>query len=194
MGKQINQYTKTRQALEVTNFDYLDLDASDDSGATYESAKIEAKDFAAYVGNFLNITTIYSGDGTISGDRTIENSTLVYPSTINLKGVRLEISAELLDDGFAVNTYWGAVRAEMYNSQAANCGIFNLYDTLGKYFEATSSKVGIGGAALNHKLNVKGGDIEIQDQGDGLIVKDISTGSRYRILVDNATIQLEAVL
>ena len=44
MSKQINQYTKTREALEVTNFDLLDLDASDDGGATYESAKIEAKD------------------------------------------------------------------------------------------------------------------------------------------------------
>tara|TARA_B100001094_G_scaffold43950_1_gene38755 strand:- start:1067 stop:3031 length:1965 start_codon:yes stop_codon:yes gene_type:complete len=48
-----------------------------------------------------------------------------------------------------------------------------------------AGNVGIGDNNPASKLTVKGGDIEVEDDGDGLIIKS-PNGTRYRITVDNS--------
>ncbi len=73
MAKQINQYTKTRTSGTVKNDDYLDLDSTEDSGTTFESAKIKVSEFLSYLGGQL--TTLYTGNGTLPSNRQITAST-----------------------------------------------------------------------------------------------------------------------
>lgn len=54
------------------------------------------------------------------------------------------------------------------------------------YVDAGLDKVGIGHAptGASSKLTVDGGDIEVLDQNDGLILKDRTSGTRYRVYID----------
>ena len=53
--------------------------------------------------------------------------------------------------------------------------------------DASSDRVGVGtvAASITSKLTVSGGDIEVIDQTKGVILKDRTSGTRYRVYIDS---------
>jgi hypothetical protein len=99
MAKQINQYTKIRTESSVTLSDLLDFDSTDDSGVSYESAKITVEEFRKYLA--AAIPTLYSDDGQIDAVRNVgmqgfaiefENGTLINKADLNDVGYLLQDS------------------------------------------------------------------------------------------------------
>ena len=89
MGKQTNQYTKTRISGTIKDEDYLDLDSTEDSGLTFESAKLKVSEFIAYL--ITKIPTFFNSDGAISETRNVgmngfsvefENGTIINKAAI----------------------------------------------------------------------------------------------------------------
>ncbi len=73
-NEQINQYTKTRTSGTVASgYDYMDIDSSDDSGVSYESAKMLISEFETYLNGALSFATdnFYTADGSTAGVRTV---------------------------------------------------------------------------------------------------------------------------
>jgi len=76
MGQQINQYTKTRTSGTIQDDDLMDLDSTEDSGSTFESAKLKVSEFITYIRT--KIDTFFTSDGTLTGDRTVSSATFFH--------------------------------------------------------------------------------------------------------------------
>lgn len=118
MGKQINQYTKVRTKFNISVFDLLDFDSTDDNGTTYESAKCTVLDMLAYLQSTL--PTIYGGDGTLAaganGDRNITANSI---ETKTIGGsISVEMSDAVNDYGFLIRDTTQTKRAGLFYSQS----------------------------------------------------------------------------
>ncbi len=137
MAKQINQYTKTRTSGTVKNDDYLDLDSTEDSGTTFESAKIKVSEFLSYLGGQL--TTLYTGNGTLPSNRQITASTFF---TKWLGGdVIVEAVDEISDYGFAVNNSGTTEVARLGVDNATSSGVLEVSEGGGVFFEANDGEI-----------------------------------------------------
>ena len=78
MGKQINQYTKTRTAATIQGDDLLGPDSTEDTGTTFESAKMKVSELLAYIN--ANVDNLYRIDGSLTGSRnvTLDSHTLSF--------------------------------------------------------------------------------------------------------------------
>ena len=99
MAKQINQYTKTRTSLDIADDDLLDLDSTEDSGSTFESAKLKISELVTFLSSA--IPTFFSSDGAITETRNVEmngfsaefeNGTVISKSNLNDVGFILQDS------------------------------------------------------------------------------------------------------
>ena len=114
-------------------------------------------------------------------------------------GSKLEVNGEIDagGDGYLINGYGWATESS---------GVLTLGDWVGQEFSTrimdnnssevlrvTDGKVGIGTISPSSKLEVDGGDIEVDDSASGLILK-YPDGTRYRITVANGgTLSVTAV-
>jgi len=164
MSKQINQYTKTRTSGTVTDDDYLDLDSTEDSGSTFESAKMTMLNFVNYLKT--KILSFYTNNGTLTGERLVtmaSNDAIFHDGNIYVK-------SELSDNGFLLRDSSDVLKGGMtYDVSAASAGLA-LINSGGVYFEAidgdliintddfvvVSAGVGIGIAAPTSRFYVKG--------------------------------------
>jgi len=132
MSKQINQYTKTRTSGTVKDDDLLDFDSTEDSGSTFESAKITVLNFVNYL--ITKIATFYVQDGTLTGDRTVTQSGF----WARFKGgdVISEMSNEFDEHGFIVQAV-GQIEKGRFSYDPVNASsILNLKNNSGDFFEA----------------------------------------------------------
>ena len=99
MAKQINQYTKTRTSGTIQDDDLFDLDSTEDSGSTFESAKLKISELVTYLSSA--IPTFFSSDGAITETRNVEmngfsaefeNGTVISKSNLNDVGFILQDS------------------------------------------------------------------------------------------------------
>ena len=160
MGKQINQYTKTRTKIKTQSDDLIDLDSTEDSGVTFESAKIKVSEFVAYIVAQLPPITMYVVDGTILANRTITALT----RWTKWKGgdVIVEMADAINDYGFAVNDSTSTEKARMGYDQATNSGFLKI-DNNDLY--VNDGFVGIGTDTPNEaktKLQIKDGKLNIE--------------------------------
>ena len=93
MGKQINQYTKTRTFANLTDADLFDVDSTDDAGTTFESAKLSLLNLVRYINN--NAQTYYNGNGSITEDRTVSMNTFFSKWTGGDVGIQM---SDLIND------------------------------------------------------------------------------------------------
>lgn len=137
MGKQINQYTKTRTAASITLFDYMDLDSTEDSGTTFESAKLTISELMKYINtNGLNI---YNDDASIISDRTLFANT--YFTKWDGGDVGIEMSDAINDYGFFINNDLGVEKARFGFDQTTSSGILELNNSGGLFFSANDGIV-----------------------------------------------------
>jgi hypothetical protein len=137
MGKQINQYTKTRLSTTITLFDYLDFDSTEDSGTTFESAKLTVDELMKYLNT--NVATIYNGNRSISADRTL------FANTFFTKweggDVGIEMADAINDYGFFINNDLGVEKARVGLDQLNASGKIELSNSLGLFFQANDGYV-----------------------------------------------------
>jgi len=118
MSKQINQYTKTRTSGTVTDDDYLDLDSTEDSGSTFESAKMTMLNFVNYLKT--KILSFYTNNGTLTGERLVtmaSNDAIFHDGNIYVK-------SELSDNGFLLRDSSDVLKGGMtYDVSAASAGL-----------------------------------------------------------------------
>ncbi len=132
MGKQINQYTKTRTSGTVKPDDLMDLDSTEDSGSTFESAKITVANFLAYLNGA--ITNIYNANSTILADRTL---TALTRFTRWLGGnVEVMMSDEINDYAFIVRDSSGTEVARIGYDQGTLSGKMSLQSATGEFITA----------------------------------------------------------
>jgi len=159
MGKQINQYTKTRTKIETQSDDLIDLDSTEDSGVTFESAKIKVSEFVAYIVAQLPPITMYVIDGTILANRTLTALT----RWTKWKGgdVIVEMADAINDYGFAINDNASTEKARMGYDQATNSGIIEVKDSVGTFLEVNDGKVsvGTGPSTANALVLIKGKEL-----------------------------------
>ena len=144
MGKQINQYTKTRTNLTLTLNDLMDLDSTDDQGGNYESAKITLGNFFAYLN--ANVSNLYNNDGTLPEDREIDSATF-FTKWIG-GDVGIEMDDAINDYGFFINNNLGVEKARLGFDQTSSSAILDLADAGGNFFNLKAGKLGLNVTAV----------------------------------------------
>jgi len=140
MGKQINQYSKTRTFADLTDEDLFDVDSTDDAGTSYESAKLTVLNLIRYINN--NAKTYYNENGSINEDREVSMN------TFNAKWIGGNIVAQMSDAindyGFIVNDDALVEKARLGYDQSTLSSIFSLFDSTGEYINANNGKLKVG--------------------------------------------------
>ena len=174
MAKQINQYTKTRTSLDIADDDLMDLDSTDDSGSTFESAKLKISELVTYLG--ANATNIYNGNGTLTSQRLVRGDNFTHSlgfseidqitwqaNTAFLTAVtNTEIQSPLVriiaSDGVGINqTTPNAMLQVKAFTGLGNENVMVLESSLGDLVTVKDDgNVGIGTAAPSAKLHVEG--------------------------------------
>ena len=138
MAKQINQYTKTRLSGTIQDDDLLDLDSTEDSGSTFESAKLKISELVTYLGTV--IPTFFSSDGAITETRNVEmngfsaefeNGTVINKSNLN-------------DVGFILQDSLAAEKGSLGYDVGLDSATLDLKDANGTLLKAIDGQVGIG--------------------------------------------------
>ena len=137
MARQINQYTKTRTQATIQNDDLLDFDSTENSGTTYESAKITVQQFLAYVN--ANNPTIYSANGTLPSARTITSAT--YETKFVAGDISCQMNNETDDYAFLIREREGGERARLGYDNSENTAILQLRNTAGLFLESSDNKL-----------------------------------------------------
>jgi len=153
MGKQINQYTKTRIKTSTQSDDLMDLDSTEDSGVTFESAKMKVSEFIGYILEQIPPLSLYVIDGTISANRTV---TALGRFTKWVGGnVTIKMADDINDYGFTVENNLGAEKAEMGYDQSTSSGFLKI-DNNDLYVNNRFVGIGTGTATGTENLNVVG--------------------------------------
>jgi hypothetical protein len=186
MAKQINQYTKTRTQGTVQDDDLLDFDSTEDSGVSYESAKITIAEFLAYINS--NVNNIYTTNGSLPENRVVTSAT--YYTQFLGGDVTVRMADETFDYGFLVEDLGGTERGRLGYDQATASGEILLSSfTDGDWFYAKDFEVGIGTTTPSSILDVIGdiSSTEGYDLGNTLFLHatrngdrdDVSSGNTY---------------
>lgn len=168
----INGYLNERTSGTILGTEYLDLDATDDLGVTYESNKLTIDNLVDYIND--NVDNIYSVDGALTGHRTIDMAgfrAIWEDGNIILK-------SELSDIGY---TLWNTLtqeRGSFKHNVSLDSGELSLINSSGQYFYASDGKVGINTTSLSASLNITG------DGSDVLFVENSSNLETLRVMED----------
>ena len=182
MSLQINEYTKTRIKATSKPDDLMDIDSTEDSGSSFESAKMKVSEFIGYVESQLPPITMYVIDGIISANRTIT----AFGRWTKWKGgdVVVEMANPFNDYGFAVNDFTSAEKARLGFDQATSSGVLEVKNSTGTFLNANDGKLGVGTVTPISKVNIKS---DGTGNGKALQVED-STGSEIVRVLDNKEI------
>lgn len=162
MAKQINEYTKTRTVSNISVFDLLDFDSTDDNGVTYESAKCSILNMLDYFHSTL--PTLYGGDGTlVVGVGSYRNITASTIETRTIGGnVSVKMANDVTDYGFLIRDNANNEKARFGFDQSLNSSILELHDSAGVFLTAKDGFLGIntssqvGGLGQSLSFNVDG--------------------------------------
>ena len=152
MALQINQYSKTRTDLTIQDDDLMDFDSTEDTGTSYESAKITVADFLAYLNANISSGSIYTTDDTITANRTL---TANGNFTKWLSGDVIVNNSESGDYSFIVQNF-ALTMGEFGYKLAADSAFLELKEGLNTFFYAYDNKVAIGHGVATSTLHVKG--------------------------------------
>jgi len=152
MGKQINQYTKTRTAATIQGDDLLGPDSTEDTGTTFESAKMKVSELLAYIN--ANVNNLYNADGSLTGSRnvTLDNHTLSF-----IQG-KIRFKSTGGDIPFSLDNSSGVERVKLEYGTTLDSGSLTLSNTAGDFFSASDGFVSVNGATqgFTEKLGVLG--------------------------------------
>jgi hypothetical protein len=153
----------------------MDLDSTEDSGVTFESAKMKVTDFVAYVLGQIPPLSLYAIDGTILADRTI---TALGRFTKWVGGnVTVKMADAINNYGFTVEDNVGTEKAEMGYDQATASGFLKI-DNNDLY--VNDGFVGVGTASIS------GAGEKLRINGSGLI--DMQIGLNGELPQSNSAI------
>ena len=154
MGKQINQYTKTRIKTSTQSDDLMDLDSTEDSGVTFESAKMKVSEFIGYILEQIPPLSLYVIDGTISANRTV---TALGRFTKWVGGnITIKMADAINNYGFTIEDNLGLKKAEMGYDQSTSSGFLKIDDN-DLYVNDGFVGVGTNTVLSSEKLRVNGG-------------------------------------
>lgn len=149
---QIQDYAFTRTNLNLTTDDLIDVNATDDGGTTYNSAKLSVGDLISYIS--ANADTFYTADGALSGARTV---TAGGNETTFLGGdITVEMNNALDNYGFQVKDDGGVIQALLGYNQVDTAGFLQLSEAGVIYFTAEDGRVGIGQSVPIARLDIQG--------------------------------------
>ena len=137
MGKQTNQYTKTRTAATTQSDDLLDIDSTEDTGTTFESAKMKVSELLAYIN--ANVNNLYRIDGSLTGSRnvTLDNNTLSF-----IQG-KIRFKSTGGDIPFSLDNSSGVERVKIEYFSTTDSGSLTLSNAAGDFFSASDGFVGV---------------------------------------------------
>ena len=156
MGKQINQYTKTRTAATSQAADEIDWDSSEDGGTTFESARMTRTELFALLN--AELATFYSGDGAFLGVRNVEMNGF----SVEFENGTIISKAKLNDVGFLLQTGAGVERGSLGYDVGLDSATLELKNTLGTYVKGIDGKLGVGTATPTAKFEVVAEDGTVQ--------------------------------
>tara|TARA_R110001606_G_scaffold91591_3_gene204268 strand:+ start:18040 stop:18978 length:939 start_codon:yes stop_codon:yes gene_type:complete len=135
MGKQINQYTKTRTAATIQGDDLLGPDSTEDTGTTFESAKMKVSELLAYIN--ANVDNLYRIDGSLTGSRnvTLDSHTLSF-----VQG-KIRFKSTGGDIPFSLDNSSGVERVKLEYGTTLDSGSLTLSNTAGDFFSAIDGEI-----------------------------------------------------
>ena len=104
MGKQTNQYTKTRTAANSQAQDRMDWDSTEDGGTTFESAQMTRDELILLISD--NVDTIYTANSQLTGHRIVDGQTLYDLDFLDIDS--FEVNANDISLASVSNTAIGA--------------------------------------------------------------------------------------
>jgi len=139
-NEKIHEYLNQRTNLNLLGSEFFDVDATDDLGVSWFSAKVLLIDLLTWLNeNGLNI---YYSDGTLQGDRTITANTHF---TRWLGGDVMIVHVDRTNEhGFIINDADYLERARLGLNQNSNSGKLELRNGLGEFLNAVNNIVRIG--------------------------------------------------
>jgi len=187
MGKQTNQYTKIRNSGNTENDDLFDIDSTDDSGVSYESAKMTMNELLKLT-NFT-APTYYKVNGSISEDRTLtmngfssvfENGTLINKAGLN-------------DVGYLLQDSLGVEKGSLGYDVGLDSATLELKNTAGTYLNAVNGLVGIaiGNATPLEKLEV-GGNVILKSSDPKIRLLDTNSSEEVVLSAQNNFNRIQA--
>ena len=136
MGKQTNQYTKTRTAATTQSDDLLDIDSTEDAGTTFESAKMKVSELLAYIN--ANVTNLYNADGS-TGTRNVT----IGNNTLSFIGGKIRFKSTGGDIPFSLDNSSGVERLKLEYFSTPDSGSLTLSNSAGTFFHASDGFVGV---------------------------------------------------
>jgi hypothetical protein len=93
MGKQTNQYTKTRTAANSQAQDRMDWDSTEDGGTTFESAQMTRTELITLLS--ANVSTVYNVSDSLTSNRVVDGLTLYDFQFSNLSSFEANADASI---------------------------------------------------------------------------------------------------
>ena len=174
MGKQTNQYTKTRTAATTQSDDLLDIDSTEDTGTTFESAKMKVSELLAYIN--ANVNNLYRIDGSLTGSRnvTLDNHTLSF-----VQG-KIRFKSTGGDIPFSLDNSSGVERVKLEYFTTQDSGSLTLSNAAGNFFNS------VDGESIFYDSS---GDETLKILADGSVRFSYSTAGKVMYFGNNGRIQ-----
>lgn len=165
-NEKIHEYLNQRTNLNLLGSEFFDVDATDDLGVSWFSAKVLLIDLLTWLNeNGLNI---YYSDGTLQGDRTITANTHF---TRWMGGDVMIVHVDPANEyGFIINDADYFERARLGLNQESNSGKLELRNGTGEFLNAVNNivRIGYGSKGIAKFTEVKEGTSNILFTGVGL--------------------------
>lgn len=186
MSKQINQYDKTRTSGTVKDDDYLDLDSTEDSGSTFESAKMTMLNLVNYLKE--KIPSFYITDEALTGNRRVTSST--FWAKFWGGDVIVEMNDGVNDYGFLIQDDSSVEKARLGYDQATASAVLKLINSGGLWFDANNGVFKINTNSLYVESGFVGIGTSVQDASEVLRVNGPLLVTTH--LIDSARMVIKA--
>lgn len=144
MGKQINQYTKTRTAATIQGDDLLGPDSTEDTGTTFESAKMKVSELLAYIN--ANVDNLYRIDGSLTGSRNVN----LDSHTLSFVQGKIRFKSTGGDIPFSLDNSSGVERVKLEYGTTLDSGSLKLSNTAGDFLDANDGTFYFGDQTANY--------------------------------------------
>lgn len=194
----IHEYANIRTAGSISLDDLFDIDATNDGGTTWFSAKLQAGELITLLqASFPD--TLYSGNGTLSASRLV---TMNSNDIIWREGTHIVEQVGASEEGYQVWDNATNVKAILGYNNSSNAGEVMLYDSLDAiHFVARDGYTGLGfDSTLStpnaERLGIDGGiymrgEILIESQDDtenwGINIRDAGGSNVAGMFYNDAT-------
>lgn len=181
MSNQINQYTKVRTAANFQLDDLFDVDATDDGGSTYESAKATLQELANAIGAING--SLYTGDGTLSGPREVDqdgnplewkNGTAIF----RMYDFFINQTSAGSSRGITFNNFSDQAVMNLFLDQGADNGEINIFDSAVRATTIKGGFIAIGGATTGPQ------DGEVINSNGDILVQNAFVKTRQDVAAD----------